>query len=373
MKKVKLGLVGVGVPAREKTWKAITHSEVPSIAWSRYFPSIIANPKAELVAICDLVEARIKEVQSRYKVEQCFRDYNEMLEKADIDAVIITTPHRFHASMAIAAANAGKHICVEKPLATNLEDAKKVVDVTRKNKVKLMVMPWIYNKFFLKTKEFIDTGAIGKVCSVRGKFSHMGPGHSDWFYKEDGGSIFDLGIYPVSTITGWIGPAKRVQAFATTAIKERYVRNEKIKVEVEDNAIICIDFGNGTLASIETNYCTVTGMETGSVYEIHGIKGSIFLDRWETILRVYLDENLYDDLKGWMMFQRKRDPLSDPIVEYFIDAILEDRDISSFGQHQTHVIEILEKCKLSSKVGRSLELTTTFTPQLPPDLSIYEK
>jgi len=367
-KKLKLGLVGVGVPSAEKTWKSKVHSKIPSIAWSRYFPLIENNPKVELVAVCDVVEEYLKKVQERYKVKQYFLNYDEMLEKADIDAVIITTPHNLHASMAIAAANAGKHICMEKPLATNLEEAKKVVEAARKNRVKLMVMPYIYNEFFLKIKELLDTNTLGKVCIVRGKFSHMGPGHSEWFYKKGGGVVFDLGIYPVSTITGWLGPAKKVHAFVGTAIKERYVRDKKINVETEDNAIIGLDFGEGVFASIETNYCTITGMELGASYEIHSEHGSIFLENWETILRIYIDKPLYSDLKGWMEFRREGGPLSDPIIEYFANSILEDKDISFWGKHQIHVIEILEKSILSSNLGKTLELTTKFEK---PNLAFF--
>jgi predicted dehydrogenase len=367
MSRVKLGLVGVGVPSSEPTWKAKLHWSVPSIAWARYFPQIASIPDAELVAVCDVIEGYARRVQQVYGVKQIFTDYDEMLEKGDIDAVIITTPNRFHAQMAIKAIRAGKHVLVEKPLATNLEDAKKVLDEAGKAKLKTLALPWIYSKFFMEVKESIDKKELGQISVVRSRYSHGGPGHSEWFYKaeEGGGVIFDLGIYPVSSITGWLGPAKSVQAFSSTVQKQRIIRDKPINVEVEDNAVICLKFENDIIASVETNYCTISGI--GSIYEIHGTEGSIFLENGDVDLKIYSKKKTINGMEGWILLKDVQRSLTtwavaDPIVEYFIKSIINDQDISSFIKHQVHVIEILEKSRISAKIGKAIELTTEFKP-----------
>ena len=113
-KRVKLGLVGCGVPLAEPGWNV--HFEIPSIAWSRYFPQIAKNSMADLIAVCDLDEARAKKAFKDNKAKEYYTDYEEMLERADIEAVIITTPNKLHAPMAIKAIRAGKNVLVEKPL-----------------------------------------------------------------------------------------------------------------------------------------------------------------------------------------------------------------------------------------------------------------
>jgi predicted dehydrogenase len=369
MRKVKLGLVGVGVPSGEPTWKARLHWQIPSIAWARYFPKISSLPDVEFVAVCDIVEDYVKKVQQVYGVKQIFTDYDDMLEKSDVEAIIITTPNKFHSSMAIKAIRAGKHVLIEKPLALNLEEAKKVLDEASRINVKTIALPWTYSKFFLKVKGILEKSEIGRVAIARGRYSHGGPGHSEWFYKaEEGGVIFDLGIYPVSAITGWFGPAKSVHAFSSTVQKQRVVRDKLMNVEVEDNAVICLNFENDMIASVETNYCTVSGV--GTVYEIHGTEGSIFLENGDVDLRIYSKNRKVDDLEGWMIFKDSQRALvswalADPIVEYFVESILKDINTIPFLEHQVHVIEILEKSKISSKTGRTMQLTTNFKPPTP--------
>jgi len=88
--RIKFGLIGVGVSKKENDWIAPMHYFVPSIAWSRYFPQIVKEPRAELTVVYDIIKERLEEVKKVYGVKQVFTDYKEMIEKADIDAVIIT-------------------------------------------------------------------------------------------------------------------------------------------------------------------------------------------------------------------------------------------------------------------------------------------
>ncbi|MEM3713562.1 MAG: Gfo/Idh/MocA family oxidoreductase [Nitrososphaeria archaeon] len=367
MGKIKFGVVGVGVPSGDPGWKANLHWQIPSIAWSRYFPKITSIPEAELVSVCARSEESVRRVQSVYKVRQTFTDYDKMLEETNIDAVIIASPNKLHANMAIKAIKAGKHVLIEKPMATNLDDAKKILEEANKAKVKVFPLPWVYSKFYLKVKKIIEMDEIGKIAVVRSRYSHSGPGHAEWFYKaeEGGGVIFDLGIYPVSALTGLFGSAKSVQAFANTVQKQRIVRDKLIDVEVEDNAILDLNFENNILASIETNYCTVSNI--GNSYEFHGTEGSIFLENRDTELRIFSKKKCYDDLIGWITFKDLSRaitpwPLADPIVEYFIESILKDWNTIPFIQHQVHVIEILEKSKISAKNGKIMKLETYFNP-----------
>ena len=87
--KIKFGLVGVGVPKKDPKWKARMHYPKPSIAWIRYLPQISSNPRAELWAICDVVEERLHEVKKVYEVKETYTDYRDMLENSDVDVVVI--------------------------------------------------------------------------------------------------------------------------------------------------------------------------------------------------------------------------------------------------------------------------------------------
>jgi predicted dehydrogenase len=367
MERIRFGLVGVGLPSGEPEWKARLHWHIPSIAWSRYFPKITGLDNTELVSVCARSEESVRRVQSVYNVKRIFTDYDKMLEDPDMDAVVIATPNRLHAVMAIKAIRAGKHVLIEKPMAANFEDAKRVFEEACRAKVKVFPLPWIYSKFFMKVRSILEENQIGRVAIVRSRYAHGGPGHSEWFYKDEegGGVVFDLGVYPVSAITAWFGPVKSVQSFMDTVQKKRFVKDKLIDVEVEDNAILCLEFDDGVLSSIETNYCTVSNV--GNMYELHGTEGSIFLENRDTELKIFSKKKVYENMMGWMMFkdfQRASTawPLADPIVEYFVESIINDWDTLPFIEHQMHVIEVLEKSRVSYKTGRVLKLSTSFNP-----------
>jgi len=355
---IRMGLVGVGHAEAEQGW--IVHSAIPSIAWSRYFPQVKQNPSAELVAVCDRHEERAKKAVEANFAKEYYLDYEKMLERADIEAVIITTPHMTHAAMAIEALKAGKHVLVEKPLASSFAEADRIVKEAKRAKTKLMALPAPSPcmESFNKVKELVDGEYLGKICFAKSRLAHSGPGHAKWYYQKGGGAAVDLGIYPITKITGLLGPAKKVQAFFGTAIPERVSAGEKIKVEVEDNVLISLDFGEGALASVEANYVTILEMEKGSHSEIYGTKGVVFLDRRDQNLSFYSRIELYAGMEGWI---EKTFPAKEyRVVDSFVDSIIHDKKPPYTGEQQRHIIEILEAAKESAENGKSIKLNSTF-------------
>ena len=98
----------------------------------------------------------------------------------------------------------------------------------------------------------IKRGDIGQVLLARANYGHAGPSWGPWFYQHGGGALFDLGVYNVTSLTGFIGPVKRVTAMTGVAIPERVVDGQMIEVEAEDNAHVLLDFGNSVFAVVST-------------------------------------------------------------------------------------------------------------------------
>jgi predicted dehydrogenase len=121
VEKVRLGLIGTG------TWGKV-HAE-----------TYTSYPRASLVAVCDLNEERARHIASRYDVTHVYADYRKMLAEANIDAVAVVTPDFAHREIIIDAARAGKHIIVEKPLATSLEDLDRISEAVSQAGIKFMV------------------------------------------------------------------------------------------------------------------------------------------------------------------------------------------------------------------------------------------
>ena len=122
MKKIGFGVIGTGIVGG--AWHAYVYSRLP---------------QSKLVAVCDLDEKRAQDAAKKYGASAVYTDYRKLLENPDIKAVSIATPDFAHREIAVAAAEAGKHILVEKPLATTVEDAEAIVKAAKKAKVKLMV------------------------------------------------------------------------------------------------------------------------------------------------------------------------------------------------------------------------------------------
>jgi predicted dehydrogenase len=357
-KKIKFGVIGVGVPTMPTGSKALVHYFVPSIAWSRYFPQITKHPNAELTAICDIIPERMEEVKKVYPVKETYTNYKDLLERSDVDVVIITTPNKFHYQMAIDAIRAGKHVIIEKPIALSSKEAREIIEEAMKRNLKVMPMPWVFDDCFYKLSEMISKGLLGKVGLLEAKLAHVGPGHAAWFWKKDFGSgvVFDLGVYPVTTMTGLMGPVKRVLGLIGTVLKKRAVETQEIQVEVEDNAVILLDFGDGVIGKVSVNY--ITHALAGPSLEIYGSEGVASVD--ERGYLKFLTTEL--GVRGFftsLSVMTTQFP-NEPIVEQFIKFLTIDADLRAFNEQQIHVIEVLEKAIESAKDGKVKELTTTF-------------
>ena len=149
----RIGFVGVG-----------------SIARSRHLPWYEKIPMARIAALCDANEDALRSAAEMYDVAEadCYRDYEEMVRRPDLDAIEVCTPNHQHAAPTIAALNAGKNVCCQKPMASRVEDAESMVAAADRSGKRLAV---IYMNRFRPTMmhgaKVIELGLIGKPTSIR--------------------------------------------------------------------------------------------------------------------------------------------------------------------------------------------------------------
>jgi predicted dehydrogenase len=360
MKKVKLGIAGCG-----------------DVAQKTYFPGIAEVLNVEIMAVCDTVEERVKLAKDWLKAREHYTDYNEMLQKADIEAVLILTPMQLHARMALAAIEAGKAAYTEKVMATTVEDADQLIEEAKKANVMLASAPAVMlSPVNRQIKNLVQKGAIGKTCLVRAQGSHEGPGgHLDritdptWFYKKGAGPVFDLAVYALHTITGILGPAKSVTALSGITVPEVVVaageaKGRKIEVEMDDNTVMLIDFGDATFAMVNGSFRVQAAK--GPRMEFYGTQGTINVGgSREAPFEMFRNDEAVG-FKGWatpapppMFLQRKRWGLASG-VEHMADCMLHDKELVLTPEHARHVIEIMTKCYDAAREGCTLELQTTF-------------
>ena len=301
-KEIRIGLIGCGFMGR-------THSN----AYNRvpnFFPEQEYRPV--LKAVCSRSEDKVRAFADQWGYESVETDWKKLVSRDDIDAVDICTPNDTHAEIAIAAAQAGKMVLTEKPLARNIEEAKQMVEAVEKAGVKNTVW-YNYRRLPAVTlaKQIIDSGKLGKIFHYRANFLQ------DWTISADlpqggeglwrldadaagSGVTGDLLAHCIDTAIWLNGSIKDVSAMTETFIKERVhqLTGKVQKVTIDDACIFHCHFKNGSLGLFEsTRYAR--GHKALYTFEINGEHASIRWDLHDLNRLEYFDHSDESKLRGW--------------------------------------------------------------------------
>ncbi len=235
MEKLRMGIVGAG------TWGE-THASI-------YNEHLFA----QTVAVCDSNRTRAEQMAARFGIEEVYTDYREMAQKSSCDAVAIVTPDFLHADIAIACANAGKHLLIEKPLATTREDVFRMVEAFEKNKVRVMVdLHNRWNPTVNTAKQEIEAGSLGTPYSAYGRLNDVKWVATDmlsWAAKSS--ILWFLGSHCLDTLR-WLvdSDVERVYAVSREGVLK------KLGVDVPDMYLTTLEFQNGCIAQMENGWIT---------------------------------------------------------------------------------------------------------------------
>ncbi|MCC6730139.1 MAG: Gfo/Idh/MocA family oxidoreductase [Chthonomonadales bacterium] len=310
------------------------------------------------VAACDTDEGKRELARETWGLPVFTTDYRELVVRADVDLVLVLTPMREHARVARAALLAGRHALVEKPMASSLAEAAGLVELARTVPGLLICAPHtVVSPTFRAIAERLDAGDIGRVLTARARYGWAGPSWGKWFYQPGGGVLFDLGVYNLTTLTGWLGPARRVMAMTGVAIPERTVDGERIRVEAEDNAQVLLDLGDSVFASITTGFTMQSAR--GPAIELYGSRGVLQMlgDDWAP--RGY--EMWRGEQSGWETVAE-----TDPGwpwtagLRHALKCIRAGEPPRITPEHAYHVLEIMLRAQESGRDGRAHDLTSRF-------------
>jgi predicted dehydrogenase len=336
--------------------------------------------KIELVAIADVVVERAHSAAAQYGIPHVYDSLSAMLDDAPIDAVINLTPIPMHAATSLEIIKRGKHLVVEKPIATTLEEANAIIELARsKGLTVVCAPPDMLHAPYIEARRLIQADTIGKVAFARVRSSHAGPGGSPdgwpldptWFYQTGSGPLFDMGVYGIHEITGMLGPAKRVTAFSGITEPTRVVRGgpyagKEIEVTVADNNLFMLDFGDSTFAVIDGTF-NVHASRSPKV-EVFGRRGamSVYNPTGEN-LAVYRADAA-DGVDGWIVprnWSQTNEEWSLKLqrailIDHLVDCVRSGADPVLSAEHARHALEIMIAVVTSAREGRVVELTTTF-------------
>jgi predicted dehydrogenase len=355
--KIKAAVIGLGV--------GLAHSK-----------AYLANPDAELIAICDIDEKRLKERGDLLGIpaSQRYTDLEDVLALPELDAVSVALPNYLHAPIAIKAMKAGKHVLSEKPLARSAAEAQSMVDEAARSKKTLMVC---FNYRFRDDARWLkglrDAGKFGDIYYARaGWLRNSGiPGFGTWFTQKDkagGGPLIDLGVH-VLDLTLWLMGYPKVVSVSGAAFSEFGPRGKKTwawgkptgdtEFTVEDLATGFVRFENGAVLSLETSwgshtkpgrddyFVTLYGKEGGSELYVAN-----YTDR-ETV-------SFYTEEAGFPV-QLRPNPVMrggghELAVAHFVECLKEGRAPEATGEQGTALVRLIEGLYESSRCGREISL-----------------
>ena len=305
------------------------------------------------------VNAKIEKIiKNKFNFDFFYKDYKNILKDKDIDVVLILTSMNEHTMIAREALLQKKHVLVEKPMATNMNDLNKLFKLAKKNKYILLAAPFvILSPTFQAIHQELNKGTIGKVSLARARYGWAGPNWGEWYYQTGGGPLFDLGVYNITTLTGLIGPVKSITAKSSISKATRVINGEKIKVKTDDNFQITLEFKNKCLAVVTTGF-TMQQYNSPAI-ELYGADGTIQMhgDDWEP--KSY---EVWDNKRSsWELYKT---PYANwPWASGFthlIDCIINKKKPLINLDHAYHVNEIMIKIYEASKKNKQIDIQSTF-------------
>jgi len=335
---------------------------------NRYLPQLLSSKLIEVVSLCDIKPERAVAQNKEYKVNAVtYGHIDEMLKGVPFDMMVTLTDMQVHGELNKKALLAGKHVWSEKPMANTYAEGKALLDLARSKKLRIWGAPAVVNSpQFAYMSKMIQEGKLGRIAAAHGQYGHTGPTWSAFFYEKGGGSMPDLGVYNMATLTGLLGPARSVMAMTSIVNPERTVDDKgKIKVEAEDNAQILMEHDKGVISHVMCgfNYFDPHGHEAGNQslhsIQIYGDYGNMRLIGydWETngvMLDVHWDKpaELVCTDKGGYEWQEGARVVGESLVNGTEPRIN--------VEHALHVLEIIEAARKSSASGMKVKLKSKF-------------
>jgi predicted dehydrogenase len=288
------------------------------------------------------------------------KTYQDLLKNDEIDAVLITLPHYLHTELSVAAAEAGKNILCEKPMAPTLEECDTMIRAARKAGVKLMIAE---NHRFLPAhgliKKIIDDGLIGKPLVVRG---YEGVDETTDLSKPDnwkntpeksgGGVLMDAGEHKFAVLNWIIGPVASAYCWLAKQVI-------KLKNKAEDNAMTFLKFESGCIGEVVVSD-TVFSPPTNR-HEFYGTEGTLLEDHaWKKPIQIFSTaKEAGENRNQWYSPEVEHDPFPGYYIisfhnedEHFAECVIEDKEPDYTPEEAKNAVAVALLCYLSAKTGK---------------------
>ncbi len=306
----------------------------------------------EIKAVVALPLESAKEFAKKYEISESSDNTLSLVGRDDIDAVLISTPNKFHAPYAVEFLKSGKDVFIEKPMAMSVEEGAQIINAAKQNdRIVLVGHMWRFDKEAQFIKSVVDSGELGKVIKTKGYGIHENWGPEGWFTKKElagGGALADMGVHAIDTVRYILGDPKPAEVYAK-------ISTNFGDYDVDDTGIIIITWDNRTTSIIESGWWHphMDGPEAST--QLFGTKG--YASLFPTKLK-FNDEQKVDEFK--IPEVNKTEHCDQQIyteqMKHFIQCIISrEQPNPSFNEGQT-VLQIVEAAYKSSETGEAVKL-----------------
>jgi myo-inositol 2-dehydrogenase/D-chiro-inositol 1-dehydrogenase len=332
-------------------------------------------PDAHVTALYSRTAERAERIAKHWHVPQCFTDIDELIAKADCEVVDICVPNFLHHRAVVAAARAGKHVIVEKPLCVTLEEADDMIAACRQHGRKLMYAEELcFAPKYERIRHLAKEGAVGDIYMLKQLEKHSGP-HSDWFWNIDqsgGGVLMDMGCHAFGWFRWMLGGAPVVKSVWATLDTVRH----KGRTRGEDNGICIVEFENGVIGLAEDSWAKPGGMDDR--IEVYGTKGVSFADLFRGNSASTYSEEGYNyaaekagSTQGWTftIFEEVFNQGYPHELQHFIQCVRENEPPLVTGEDGRAVLEIIYAAYASARSGAKVMLP--FHPKVSRPIDLW--
>jgi predicted dehydrogenase len=330
---------------------AVTPVRVAAVGCGYWGPNTIRNldsiPGFQLCCVCDSDPERLRPVAARYPAARPTTDVNNLFDDASIDAVYVSTPVTTHYDLVKRALESGKHVLVEKPLATTVEQAEALAALAAAKGLTLMVgHTFVFSPPVRKVKELIDSGVIGPIYYVETTRVNLG------LFQKDVSVLWDLGPHDLSILNYWLGEVPiRVSARGRSFLGER----------LEDVAFVTLEFPSGILAQVQISWLAPSKLRRTSVV---GRERMVVYDDLEPVEKVKVYDRGVDrqpaSFGEYQLTYRSGDILSprldttEPLYlecTHFLECIQTGREPDTSPRSGVEVVRVIQAAERSLRQG----------------------
>lgn len=288
-----------------------------------HLAGLAAAGGADVRVVYGRTPATTQALATRYGIPEITDDWRRVLERKDLDAVVITTPDNTHAEIAIAAAQAGKAILLQKPMATSSAECRRVIAAARASGARLQVS--FMHRYFeevVRTRAILAEGKVGKVFSVRMRNATPGPDWKTWFFSRaavGGGVVMQLGVHGIDVLRHLFGDIVAVSGATAIRKTERtLVDGTVVRPDNEDQALAVYEFRDGMVGSHEMSFSELHGCDRFTL-EIYCAEATIWLRSMRGRLALYAPA--VTGVKGWVVPELPDPPMGQRHHAHFLDIV----------------------------------------------------